>query len=49
MTEVWLGDLAMAEAVRIGTLRLDGPSDLVRRFRSSLRLSVFADIESESA
>ncbi len=45
LTEVWLGDVEMAEAVRTGKLRLDGPKELARRFRSWLRLSVFADIE----
>jgi DNA-binding HxlR family transcriptional regulator len=49
MTDVWLGDLAMAEAVRTGKLKLTGPSNIVRRFRSWLKLSVFADIEREDA
>ena len=28
MTDVWLGDFEMAEAVRTGKLRLDGPKEL---------------------
>lgn len=49
MTAIWLGDLAMDDAVRLGKLRLEGPSDLARRFRTWLRLSVFAAIDRADA
>lgn len=47
MTAVWLGDASIAEAERCGKLRLEGPPDLSRRFRSWLKLSLFADLERE--
>lgn len=47
MTAVWLGDLPLAEAIRTGKLRLDGSRELVRRFTSWLKLSVFADVDRE--
>ena len=49
MTEIWLGDLPMAEAIQTGKLRLDGPVDLAHRFRTWLKLSVFSDIERAEA
>lgn len=32
LTEVWMGDRTMVEALRGGAIRLDGPRELVRRF-----------------
>lgn len=49
LTEVWLGDRPLEKAIRSGALDLHGPRDLIRRFKSSLELSVFADVEREHA
>jgi DNA-binding HxlR family transcriptional regulator len=49
MAEVWLGDVAFADAVRSGALRLDGPRKLVEAFPTWLQLSVFADAPRTSA
>lgn len=47
LTAVWLGDIPIAQALRQETLRLDGPRELARDFKSWLKLSLFADIERE--
>ena len=41
---VWIGHLQLAESVREGLIRIDGPSDLVRTFPSWLSYSVFAHV-----
>ena len=41
---VWIGHLQLADAVREGLIRIDGPSDLVHAFPSWLSYSVFARI-----
>jgi hypothetical protein len=40
-----LDDVRLAEAVRAGMIRLDGPPSLVRAFPSWLTLSAFAGVE----
>ncbi len=42
MTEIWQGDRVLADALRAGDLRIEGPPDLTRRFPSWLKLSIFA-------
>lgn len=42
MTRVWLGRLDMADALRRGRLRLEGPPELCRQFPGWLQLSTFA-------
>jgi len=49
LTEVRLGDLTPAKALREERIRLHGPRRLARQFRSWLRLSVFADVPREGA
>lgn len=41
---VWLGHLALAEAMQQGLIEIDGPSDLVKAFPTWLALSAFAGI-----
>ena len=41
---VWMGDLAMADALRDGRIALSGPRALVRAFPGWLRLSRFASM-----
>jgi DNA-binding HxlR family transcriptional regulator len=45
LTRVWMGDVRLAEAVRAGLIRLEGPSSLVRSFPTWLTLSSFAGVE----
>ncbi len=45
LTRVWMGDARLAESVRAGLIRLDGPRSLVRAFPSWLSLSAFASVE----
>ena len=45
LTRVWMGDVPLAEVLRAGSIRLDGPPSFVRAFPAWLRLSSFAGIE----
>jgi hypothetical protein len=45
LTRVWMGDVRLAEAVRAGLIRLEGPRSLVRAFPTWLTLSSFAGVE----
>lgn len=45
LTRIWMGDVPLAEPVRAGLIRLDGPRALVRAFPTWLRLSGFATVE----
>jgi len=45
LTRVWMGDVRLAEAVRAGLIRLEGPPALVRAFPAWLALSTFAGVE----
>jgi hypothetical protein len=45
LTRVWMGDVRLAETVRAGLIRLDGPPSLVRAFPTWLTLSAFARVE----
>ena len=45
LTRVWMGDVRLAETLRAGLIRLEGPRPLVRAFPTWLRLSAFAGIE----
>jgi hypothetical protein len=45
LTRVWMGDVRLAETVRAGLIRLDGPPSLVRAFPTWLTLSAFAGVE----
>jgi DNA-binding HxlR family transcriptional regulator len=44
LTRVWMGDVPLAEALRAGSIRLDGSPSLVRAFPIWLRLSAFAGV-----
>lgn len=44
-TKVWLGDLTLAQALRDGSIELEGPTPLKRAFPGWLRLSIFAPVE----
>lgn len=48
MGEIWLGERALAEAVRAGDVRIDGPRKLARAFPAWLQLSVFAGVAQAS-
>jgi hypothetical protein len=45
LTRVWMGDVQLAETVRAGLIRLEGPPSLVRAFPAWLALSAFAGVE----
>jgi DNA-binding HxlR family transcriptional regulator len=45
LTRVWMGDVGLAETVRAGLIRLDGPRALVRALPTWLALSSFAGVE----
>lgn len=45
LTEVWMGDRRLAEALRRGEVELRGPSTLRRSFPGWLGLSLFASVE----
>jgi DNA-binding HxlR family transcriptional regulator len=49
LTRVWMGDVPLAEPLRAGSIRLDGPTSLVRAFPTWLRLSSFAGVERVAA
>ena len=46
---VWLGDVAMAAALRSGELRIEGPSALARAFPGWPKRSAFATVERPTA
>ena len=45
LTRVWMGDVPMAAARHAGSVRLEGPTFLVRAFPAWLRLSSVARVE----
>ena len=45
LTRVWMGDVRLADMMRQGLIRLDGPPSFARAFPSWLTLSVFAGVE----
>lgn len=45
LTAVWVGDLTLDQAIRRDAIRLSGPRALSRSFKSSLMLSVFANVK----
>ena len=45
LIRVWMGDVRLAEAIRAGLIRIDGPASLVRAFPTWLALSAFARVE----
>ena len=49
LIRVWMGDVRLAETVRAGLIRLDGPPSLVRAFPTWLTLSTFAGVERVAA
>src|SRR5262249_14386314 len=49
LTRVWMGDVRLAETVRAGLIRLDGPPPLVRAFPTWLTLRGFAGVERVAA
>jgi hypothetical protein len=44
-----MGDVQLAETVRAGLIRLDGPPPLVRGFPTWLALSAFASVDRAGA
>ena len=49
MTQVWMGDLQIAAALKSGKIKLDGPSKLQRAFPGWLGLSLFAAVPRPAA
>ena len=45
LTKAWMGDMRLADALRSGLVRIDGPTALVRAFPGWLALSGFADVD----
>jgi DNA-binding HxlR family transcriptional regulator len=45
LTKAWMGDVRLADAMRSGLVRVEGPTALVRAFPGWLALSGFADVE----
>jgi hypothetical protein len=45
LTKAWMGDVRLADAMRTGLVRVEGPTALVRAFPGWLALSGFADVE----
>jgi len=45
LTKAWMGDLRLADAMRSGLVRIEGPTALRRAFPGWLALSGFADVE----
>jgi DNA-binding HxlR family transcriptional regulator len=45
LTAVWMGDIAIEEAIRSEKIRLEGPVSLARAFPTWLQLSSFASVE----
>ena len=43
LVDVWMGHMAIGDALRAGDITLDGPRTLVRAFPQWLRLNVFAE------
>ena len=43
LVDVWMGHIAIGDALRAGDIALDGPRTLVRAFPQWLRLNVFAE------
>jgi DNA-binding HxlR family transcriptional regulator len=44
LTRAWMGDVRLADAMRSGLVRVEGPTALVRAFPGWLALSGFADV-----
>jgi hypothetical protein len=49
LTRAWMGDIRLADAMRSGLVRVEGPSALVRAFPRWLALSAFANVERPGA
>lgn len=45
LTKAWMGDVRLADVMRSGLVRVEGPSALVRAFPGWLALSGFAGVE----
>jgi hypothetical protein len=45
LTKAWMGDVRLADAMRSGLVRVEGPRALVRAFPGWLARSGFADVE----
>jgi DNA-binding HxlR family transcriptional regulator len=45
LTKAWMGDVRLADAMRSGLVRVEGPTALVRAFPGWLALSGFAGVE----
>jgi len=45
LTKAWMGDVELADAMRAGLVRIEGPSALARAFPGWLALSGFANVE----
>jgi DNA-binding HxlR family transcriptional regulator len=45
LTKAWMGDVRLADAMRSGLVRVEGPAALVRAFPGWLARSGFADVE----
>jgi DNA-binding HxlR family transcriptional regulator len=45
LTKAWMGDVRLADAMRAGLVRVEGPTALVRAFPGWLALSGFAEVE----
>ena len=45
LTKAWMGDVRLADAMRSGLVRVEGPRALVRAFPGWLALSAFADVK----
>lgn len=45
MTDIWMGDRSMGEAIGAGDLRIEGPAELRRRLPTWLLLSNLAEVE----
>jgi DNA-binding HxlR family transcriptional regulator len=49
LTKAWMGDVRLADTMRSGLVRIEGPTALVRAFPGWLALSGFADVERPGA
>jgi hypothetical protein len=45
LTKAWMGDVRLADTMRSGLVRVEGPTALVRAFPGWLALSGFAGVE----
>lgn len=45
LTKAWMGDVRLADTMRAGLVRVEGPTALVRAFPGWLALSGFAGVE----